>query len=62
MYKSSIDPTESFRTVDFVKLPDWEYADLYKKQFAAFEDRLHKRIGEQYIAKTLQVTFFIFVC
>eukprot|EP01117_Protostelium_nocturnum_P014739 TRINITY_DN563_c0_g5_i1.p1 TRINITY_DN563_c0_g5~~TRINITY_DN563_c0_g5_i1.p1 ORF type:complete len:1789 (+),score=742.10 TRINITY_DN563_c0_g5_i1:214-5580(+) len=49
---------ESFRTVDFIKLPDWDHTELYKKQFSAFETRLRKRIKETRASKLAQGTLF----
>ncbi|PRP84375.1 hypothetical protein PROFUN_08240 [Planoprotostelium fungivorum] len=49
---------ESFRTVDFVKLPDWDHTELYKKQFSAFENRLRRRIKETKASKLAQGTLF----
>lgn len=46
--------SESFRTVDFVKLPDWDHTELYKKQFASFEMRLRRRIKETKASKLAQ--------
>lgn len=48
----------SFRTVDFVKLPDWDHTALYRRQFTAFEDRLRQRIKEQRVIKREQGSLF----
>jgi predicted acylesterase/phospholipase RssA len=49
---------DSFRSVDFVKIPDWDHESLYKSQLEAFRERLLLRIVEQRAARHMAGTLF----
>jgi hypothetical protein len=50
--------TESYRSVDFVKIPDNEYDGLYDEQINTFRSTLASRIKESAVVRRTNGTFF----
>lgn len=49
---------ESYRTVDFVKIPDWEHESLFATQIAALQSTIALRLREQSELKAKNGTLF----
>jgi hypothetical protein len=49
---------ESYRTVDFVKIPDWENESLYAQQVTALQKTIAQRVREQHEQKRKNGTLF----
>jgi predicted acylesterase/phospholipase RssA len=49
---------ESFRSVDFIKLPNWDHSDIYKQQIDQLKETLNRRILESKSVRLRRGTLF----